>query len=243
MEAFYHSVVTFGTVDGPGIRYVLFLNGCNLACSFCHNPDTWKQSGQKLTVNELLSDYLKYKTYYDKSGGGLTISGGEPLLQANFVAELFKLCQKNNIHTALDTSGFAPLGAIDKILPYTNLVMFSLKAFSANLHFELTGQNNQLILQNLQKVINSSVPLTIRYVIIPELTDTKNELKQFAQKMLTLPPYTKIELLAYHSLGKAKWDALGYSYQLTKTPEATPQHILNAKNFLLHEGLTNKFIV
>lgn len=231
-SGYYHSVETFGTVDGPGIRYVLFLSGCGLQCKFCHNPDTWQQGEKTITVEEVLCDIKRYKNFYDRSGGGLTVSGGEPLLQPKFVASLFKACQKAGIHTLLDTSGAAPKENLQEVLPYTNQVQFSIKAASKSLHAELTVMESTAIIPNLHYIADSQVSLVIRFVLIPSITDTQAELKKLADLIHSLPGKYRLELLPYHILGKEKWAALGKSYSLEHIPSATPEDIKKAASFL-----------
>ncbi|MCE5285515.1 MAG: pyruvate formate lyase-activating protein [Pelosinus sp.] len=230
--AYYHSIETFGTVDGPGIRYVLFLSGCGLKCKFCHNPDTWQQGEKTITVEEVFADIKRYKNFYDRSGGGLTVSGGEPLLQPKFVAELFKTCRLAGIHTLLDTSGSAPIESLQQILPVTDQVQFSIKASSKALHNELTAMDNTIILTNLRYIAQSQVPLVIRFVLIPGITDSAYELSELANLINSLPGKIKLELLPYHILGKEKWAALGKCYSLEDIPPATPENIKSAASFL-----------
>lgn len=237
LHAYYHSIETFGTVDGPGIRYVLFLSGCGLKCKFCHNPDTWQQSEKTIKVEEVLADIKRYKTFYDRSGGGLTVSGGEPLLQPNFVAELFKACRQSGIHTLLDTSGAAPVENLKQVLPFTDQVQFSIKAASKALHRELTAMDNTHILANLRYLAESPAPLVLRFVLIPGITDTVEELKKLADLINKLPRKPQLELLPYHILGKEKWRALGKNYTLEDIPPATPDDIKNATTFLQAMGI------
>lgn len=235
---YYHSIETFGTVDGPGIRYVLFLSGCQLKCSFCHNPDTWQQSTKTITAAQILSDIKRYQNYYTRSGGGLTVSGGEPLLQPDFVSRLFEECQKAGIHTLLDTSGSASQGALQKVLPYTDQVQFSIKALSPKLHTELTAMNNTAILANLHSVAAMGLPLIIRFIIIPGITDTEAELTKLSELVKALSGKIKIELLPYHILGKEKWAALGKTYPLMNIPPASAADIARASQILKSQGLS-----
>jgi pyruvate formate lyase activating enzyme len=235
--AYYHSVETFGTVDGPGIRYVLFLSGCNLQCRFCHNPDTWQQGDKTITVEEVLADIKRYKTFYDRSGGGLTVSGGEPLLQPKFVAKLFKACRTAGIHTLLDTSGSAPKESLEEVLPFTDQVQYSIKAASELLHAELTNMDNAATLSNLRYIAQSQVPLVIRFVLIPGVIDTEQELKKLANLINALPNKPRLELLPYHILGKEKWAALGKTYSLEDILPATPDDIRRASIFLHSMGI------
>lgn len=241
MKAYYHSINTFGTVDGPGIRYLLFLAGCNLGCSFCHNPDTWVKTGKTISIEEIIEEIQKYRVFYDKSGGGITVSGGEPLLQAEFVNAIFAKCKELGIHTALDTGGFFAQAELDKVLPNTDLIMFSLKAADEDVHRRLTGKDNALILQNLFYAA-SRTQLILRYVVIPGVNDSENALAKLADVLKKLPANVKIDLLPYHSMGKAKWQMLEIPYKLNSVPDATKNDIQRVKNFFIKAGINNDYV-
>lgn len=238
MQGYYHSIETFGTVDGPGIRYVLFLSGCNLGCAFCHNPDTWPQGEKTITVDEVLADLERYRSYYQSSGGGLTVSGGEPLLQPGFVAALFKAAQAAGLHTLLDTSGHCPPENLAAVLTHTDMVQFGLKAASPRLHHRLTGTDHRLILANLHYTSLQSSRLVVRYVLIPGLTDTPEELGLLAGIITALPNQPTVELLPYHTMGCEKWEQLNRPYALTGIPSATDQETERATGYLQSRGLT-----
>lgn len=238
MQGYYHSVETFGTVDGKGIRYVLFLTGCALGCRFCHNPDTWARGEKLISVAEVLSDYNKYRSYYEASGGGLTVSGGEPLLQAAFVAKLFTACRQQGIHTTLDTAGFAAREDIDMVLPYTDAVLFGLKAALNRTHQDLTVSSAGVIRENLRYIAEAPVELTLRYIIIPTVNDSEQELMALVQMLRSLPRPIMIELLPYHAMGAAKWQHLGKEYTLADIPAASDTDTDKAKAFLARQGLT-----
>ena len=241
MKAYYHSINTFGTVDGPGIRYLLFLAGCNLGCSFCHNPDTWVRTGKMISIEEIIEEIKKYRVFYDKSGGGITVSGGEPLLQAEFVSALFAKCKELGIHTALDTGGFFAQAELDKVLPYTDLIMFSLKSADEDVHRQLTGKDNALILQNLLYAA-SKTQLILRYVIIPGVNDSETALSKLAEVIKKLPSNVKIDLLPYHTLGKTKWQALQIPYKLNTVPDASKADIQKVKSFFTKAGINNDYV-
>lgn len=236
MKAYYHSIETFGTVDGQGIRYVLFLAGCSLGCVFCHNPDTWSYGEKVITIPEILADYHKYRSFYDASGGGITVSGGEPLLQADFVAELFKACRELGIHTTLDTAGYCTQQQVFKVIPYTDAVLFSLKATTAEQYQFLTVTDNAVILANLRHFA-AHIPITLRYVLIPGINDSISDLVQLAGLIKTLPSLVPVELLAYHTLGREKWLKLGLEYRLEEVPDATGAQIAQAKRQLEAQGI------
>lgn len=229
-SAYYHSIETFGTVDGPGIRYVLFLSGCDVGCIFCHNPDTWYRGDKVISVDEVLQELEKYRPFYEKSGGGLTVSGGEPLRQAEFVANLFAKAQAKGFTTVLDTSGYSNRETLDKVLPFTDIVQISLKAVTPNLHKKLTRVANNIILDNIG-YIASKVKVILRYVVIPGITDTKVELKAFADFLRKLPTTVKLEFLPYHTLGKEKWDKLGLEYKLDDVKDATEEDVNKVKSY------------
>ncbi|MEG6584393.1 pyruvate formate-lyase-activating protein [Dendrosporobacter sp. 1207_IL3150] len=236
MKAYYHSVETFGTVDGRGIRYVLFLSGCTLGCIFCHNPDTWASGDKTITVEEVLKDFTKYRSFYTSSGGGITVSGGEPLLQAEFVAELFKACREQGIHTTLDTSGYCSEQNAALVLPYVDEVLFCLKAATAESYKSLTLADNTKILANLNHFA-ASTELNIRYVIIPDINNSEEDMIKLAELIKSLPKQVPVDLLPYHSLGREKWDKLGMPYQLSDVPDAELKHINEAKKVLINQGI------
>lgn len=233
---YFHSVETFGTVDGPGMRYVLFLSGCRLGCVFCHNRDTWNFGSQSVSVEAVLADIEKYRGFYDASGGGLTVSGGEPLLQPEFVAALFAACRERGIHTTLDTAGCCPAEALTSVLPYTDLVLFSIKSAIRQTHIRLTGQADDGISGNLQLAAQQK-PLIVRYVVIPGITGTEPELTALARLVTALPSQPPVELLAYHQTGRQKWDALSLDYPLDGTPAATAADLEWAGRVLTAHGV------
>ena len=231
MRGYYHSRETFGTVDGKGIRYVLFLSGCALTCAFCHNPDTWQRGDKTITVKEIIDDLLKYRHYYEVSGGGITVSGGEPLLQPEVVAALFQDCRQKGIHTTLDTAGFCPQNNIEQVLPYTDEVLFCVKVMDAEKHRQLTGADNHCIQSNL-RLAAAQVPTVIRYVVIPGINDQLMDIQQLADFILSLSQPVSVELLGYHTLGLKKWEMLGLPYRLLSVPQATPMHLETVRNLL-----------
>ena len=237
MQGYYHSVETFGTVDGKGIRYVLFLTGCALGCRFCHNPDTWARGEKTITVDQVLSDYGRYRSYYDASGGGITVSGGEPLLQAPFVAELLASCRRQGIHTTLDTAGFADQSSIDLVLPHADAVLFGLKTAVNRTHQYLTAAGVEPILQSLRHIAAAPVDLLLRYILIPDINNSDSELLALAQLLQSLPRSIAVDLLPYHVMGTDKWGRLGMAYELTGIPPASAADIAKAKAFLAKQGL------
>lgn len=229
-----HSFETLGTVDGPGIRFVIFMQGCPLKCKYCHNRDTWEiGKGTKYTVNELVKKVLRSKPYFEASKGGVTVSGGEPLLQAQFVLELFKKLKKYNIHTALDTAGSIPLtDTIKEVLKYTDLVLLDIKHINNEKNIELTGHPNTHNL-NFAKYLNEqNIPMWINQVIVPGITDDTEDLKQEKEFLKQFTNIKNIRLLPYHSLGKFKWEEMNLGYPLKDVRDANSEDIEKAKKIL-----------
>ena len=229
-----HSTESFGTVDGPGIRFVVFMQGCSLKCKYCHNRDTWDtNSGTTISVSELVKEVLKYKTYIDNSNGGVTVSGGEPLLQTEFVTEFFKELKKLNIHTALDTAGSLPISdKIKELLKYTDLVLLDIKHINNEKAINLTGISNKNNLEFAKYLSNINIPVWIRQVLIPGYTDDKFDLIKLKEFLNTLKNVEKAEILPYHDLGKFKWEKLGDKYELENVKSPTNEDIQKAKNLL-----------
>lgn len=229
-----HSIESFGTVDGPGIRFVIFMQGCTLKCKYCHNRDTWKvNSGNEVSIDELVKEILNYKTYMDNSGGGVTVSGGEPLLQAEFVTELFKRLKKLGIHTALDTAGSLPLSStIKELLKYTDLVLLDIKHINDEKAINLTGFSNKNNLDFAKYLNNVNIPVWIRQVLVPGYTDDKFDLQKLKSFIDTLSNVEKIEILPYHNLGAFKWDELGDTYELKNVIPPSQEDIEKAEQIL-----------
>lgn len=213
-----HSFESMGLVDGPGIRSVVFLQGCRLRCAFCHNPDTWGcGSGQLVEPHALAERLARFRGYYARSGGGVTFSGGEPLLQPEFLAECLRLCRESGIHTCLDTAG-AGLGGYADVLAHTDLVLYDVKHHDPDAYRALTGRDMDETLRFVQAVRESGVPLWVRHVVVPGLTDGREHLAALRAYVDTLPNVQKVELLPYHRLGETKYQALGRAYPLAGAP-------------------------
>jgi len=229
-----HSIETLGTVDGPGIRFIIFLQGCPLKCKYCHNRDTWNlQNGKNTNINELIQKILRSKPYFDSSNGGVTVSGGEPLLQTNFVTTLFKRLKELNIHTALDTAGSLPINEnIKELLNYTDLVILDIKHIDNQKCINLTGMPNTNTL-NFAKYLNEkNIPTWIRQVIVPTITDEEKDLLKLKDFLSSLNNIEKIEFLPYHNLGKYKWEKLGETYPLENIRTANDTDIKRAETIL-----------
>lgn len=228
-----HSIETFGTVDGPGIRVVLFLQGCPLRCAYCHNRDTWDARGGRLWQVDQLHDFvMRYKPYMDSSGGGVTVTGGEPLLQHGFVTELFKSLKAEGIHTALDTSGYCDVAQVQPLLDVTDLVLLDIKAVEALLHKRLTGVDNARILAFAKSLAQREIPVWVRHVLVPGLTDSEEELTALRGIVESLGNVQRVELLPYHTMGVYKWNQLGCDYPLEGVPEPTQEQMDRAYQIL-----------
>ena len=233
-----HSVESFGSADGPGVRYIVFLKGCNMRCQYCHNPDTWaKDGGELMTPEEVLKKALRYKTYW-KEKGGITVSGGEALLQIDFVTELFRLAKEKGVNTCLDTSGnpFSleePFKSkFDELMKYTDLFMLDIKHMDDAAHRKLTGQTNQNILEMAAYLSDHGKAMWIRHVLVPGITTEEDELHRLISFLDTLKTVDRVEVLPYHTLGVFKWKELGIPYQLEGVDPPTKEQIDRAKEIL-----------
>jgi pyruvate formate lyase activating enzyme len=219
-----HSVETCGTVDGPGVRYVVFTQGCPLRCVYCHNPDTRAatcKSMTSMTASELVSDILKYKSYFKFSGGGVTLTGGEPLMQKSFVAALFKECQNEFIHTTLDTSGYDDIDQTTKeLLKHTDLVLLDIKSISDETFKKVTGFSNDKTIRFANYLSEHYIDTWVSFVLVPGLTDIEEELHGLASFLTTKKNVKRVRILPFHQLGAYKWQDLSLNYQLkeTRTP-------------------------
>ena len=210
MKGSVNSIETFGLVDGPGIRTVVFLNGCKLRCKYCHNPEMWTIGDKNMKVSEVVDLIIKNKPYF-KKGGGVTFSGGEPLLQCEFLTEICKILKKENIHIAIDTAGVTN-GNYLEILYYTDLVILDIKHFTKEGYYQITGQNIEPSLNFIDDVVRLKKEVWIRQVIIPGVNDNYNYVKNLKKFILKIPNVTKIEFLPFHRLGKEKYEKLNILY-------------------------------
>ncbi len=234
MTGYLHSVETFGSVDGPGVRFVAFLSGCAMRCKFCHNPDTWQMTGEKIEADDLLKRALRYKAYW-KNNGGITVSGGEPMLQCEFVTEFFRLAKKQGIHTTLDTSG-QPWNENDEkfseLLEVTDLVILDIKETDDEAHKNLTGHTNKNIIEFAHHLSDIGKPMWIRHVLVPGLTDSEKSLKELKQLINDLKTVEKVEILPYHTFGVQKWEKLGMEYELKDIKPPTKEETDKAEKIL-----------
>ena len=233
-----HSLETFGLVDGPGVRFVVFMQGCAMRCKYCHNPDTWSvNSGEKYTPQQLFDRAYRYHRYW-KNNGGITVSGGEPLLQLDFVTEFFRIAKQHGVHTTLDTSAQpfsleeGRLKKFEELIKHTDLVLLDLKEPDSTKHIELTGHKNENIFQFAKWLSDNGKDMWIRHVLVPELTDDAQGLEELYRFISTLKTVKRVEILPYHTLGLAKWQALGIDYPLNGVRTPAREEIQKAEEIL-----------
>lgn len=238
MKGRIHSLESFGTVDGPGVRYVIFLQGCPMRCAYCHNPDTWEfGSGREIEPAYLIEQYERNVDFY--KGGGITVTGGEPLCQLDFLIELFTLAKKKNIHTCIDTSGIAYhssrefLDKLDRLMALTDLVMLDIKHINKEKHMELTGQPNDGIIQFAYYLNEKRIPTWIRHVVVPGLTDDQESLRALGYFIGGLSNLQALDLLPYHVMGVKKYEELGLEYRLKDIPAMNKDKLRELKLHIL----------
>lgn len=230
-----HSIETLGTFDGPGIRYVVFFQGCPFQCKYCHNRDTWSnRKNQLMTVEEIFDGYEKYKHFYRH--GGITASGGDPILQLEFLTDLFIEAKNRNIHTCLDTAASCYAKKDDELykelLKYTDLVLLDIKHINRDKHKEITGSKNDHVIEFARLLDDLGIPMIIRHVLVPGLTDDENDLKELRAFIDTLHMVQGIEVLPYHTKGRVKWEQMGLIYPLQETKEPTKEEVQKAEQIL-----------
>ena len=237
-----HSTESFGAADGPGVRFIVFMQGCHMRCRYCHNPDTWKMDGgDEVTADEILKRALRFKPYWGKDGG-ITISGGEPLLQIDFVIELFKKAKELGINTCIDTAGnpFKKeepfFSKFEELMKYTDLLLLDLKEINPTRHKDLTGFDNSNIIEMAKYLSEINKPVWIRHVLVPEHSDFDEDLDALGDFIDTLSNVDRVEILPYHTLGKFKWENLGIPYTLESISPPSAERIENAKN-RIHAGI------
>lgn len=231
---YIHSLETFGTVDGPGVRFVVFFQGCPMRCQYCHNPDTWLlEDGKEMAAEEILAYFMRNRSFY--KNGGITATGGEPMLQIEFLIELFTKAKEQGIHTCLDTSGIMFSGetpAVTALMKVTDLVMLDIKHISDEKHKKLTGHSNQKILDFSGYLDSIGKPVWIRHVVVPGITYEESALTELGSFLKTLSNVERLEVLPYHALGKVKYDNLGMEYVLKDTPQLTKEDAKIAENII-----------
>jgi pyruvate formate-lyase 1-activating enzyme len=238
-----HSVETFGSVDGPGIRFLIFLKGCSMRCRYCHNPDTWDPETDDLrTADELLTQAMRYRSYWGREGG-ITVSGGEALLQMDFLTELFRKAKAKGIHTCLDTSG-QPFtrrepffSKFAELMKYTDLLLFDLKQIDDAKHRELTGRTNRNILDCARYLSDIGKPIWVRHVLVPGITDNDDDLHALRAFIDTLQNVKRVEVLPYHAMGTYKWEQLGIPYTLKDVSAPSEERVRNAEHILTAPGI------
>ncbi len=236
-----HSFESFGTVDGPGIRFVVFLQGCPLRCQYCHNPDTWKSGGEEYTAEDVAQRVLRYKNYFGDKGG-VTVSGGEPLLQIDFVIELFGLLKAKGIHTCVDTSGITfkadskeCVEKHEKLISLTDLFLLDIKHIDDEACIRLTGQSNANTLAFAKFLSEKGKKMWIRQVLVPGITDSEETLKETRKFIDGLETVEKVEVLPYHTMGVVKYEKLGYEYPLAGVEAPKKEQVAYAKRILCGE--------
>ena len=240
MEGRIHSLESFGTVDGPGTRFVVFVQGCPMRCMYCHNPDTWAMTGgTMMEPSYILEQYHRNEPFY-RNGGGLTVTGGEPLMQIDFLIELFSLCKTEGIHTCLDTSGIAfnpdneaLMEKFDRLCEVTDLVMLDIKHIDPDKHFTLCKQPNKNILKFADYIDQKNVAIWIRHVVVPGYTDDEKYLYDLGYFIGHLKNLKALDALPYHTMGKTKYDKLGYDYPLDGVPAMDKNTLLEKKSAIL----------
>lgn len=243
-----HSLESFGTVDGPGARFVVFMQGCMFRCQYCHNRDTWDlDGGQLYSVTEIIDEVLPYTTFMEASGGGVTVTGGEPLLQRDFVCVLFKaLKQHAGIHTCLDTNGhLAPQhydAALDKLFEHTDLFLLDIKHMDEAAHIRLTEVTNQFALSFARRLAERDRPTWIRYVVVPGYTDQLSNARALADFVAPMSNVQRVELLPYHSLGAHKWTMLGLTYPLAEVSPPTPERMQEIADIFHARGVATNHV-
>ncbi|MFI3207902.1 MAG: pyruvate formate-lyase-activating protein [Eubacteriales bacterium] len=238
-EGYIHSIESCGTVDGPGIRYVIFTQGCPLRCQYCHNPDTWKVGvGKTKTVDEVLEGFYSNQAFYRT--GGVTVTGGEPMLQMEFLIDLFRNLKEHGVHTCLDTSGIVYqdrnrkfMDQLEELLPLTDLVMLDIKHIRPDRHIALTGHSNEGILAFAQYLDRKHIPMWIRHVMVPGITFFREYLEELGTFMGSLHNIQALDVLPYHSMGVSKYEELNIEYPLRGVPDGTKEEARAARETIL----------
>ncbi len=244
MLGYIHSTESFGTVDGPGIRFVIFMQGCPMRCLYCHNPDTWEYGkGQRRTADSLLEEYDSCREFVK---GGITCTGGEPLMQMDFVTELFEKAKRRGIHTCLDTSGctFDPdnaalLEKFRRLTECTDLVMLDIKHIDSERHRKLTGRGNENILRFAEFLRDRHTELWVRHVVVPGYTDDKRSLHDLGYFLGGLTNLKALDVLPYHTLGAPKYKSLGLDYPLEGVPPLEKEQAVRAKDIIM-DGIRDR---
>lgn len=237
MKGYIHSFESFGTKDGPGIRFVLFLQGCPLRCLYCHNVDTWDLKNKKymFTPEETMKEISKVKGFIKT--GGITVSGGEPLMQPEFILELFRLCKNENIHTAVDTSGYLLNDKIKEVLELTDLVLLDIKHINPVKYKSLTSVELKPTLDFMDYLSKINKPVWVRYVLVPGYTDDEKDLRTWAKYVSNFKNVERVDILPFHQMASYKWEGLGRTYELQDTPAPSKEGIEKAEEIFKYFGL------
>lgn len=240
IKGYIHSHESFGTVDGPGIRYVVFTQGCPLRCKYCHNSDTWIKDGAKYieTPEQTFLEICKYKNYIKT--GGVTVTGGEPLTQPEYIKELFKLCKADGIHTTIDTSGYVLNDKVKEALEFTDLVLLDIKAINPEQYKDLTGVELEPTLKFASYLKEIGKPMWVRHVVVPGITDNDVYLNQLADYLKSFDNLQMVEVLPYHSLGEFKWEKMGMEYPLKGIEQLSSERVIEVKQIFKDRGLKVK---
>ena len=231
---YIHSIETMGLVDGPGIRVVVFMQGCPLRCQFCHNPDTWiPEKNLEISTPDLVDRIRKFRPYFEDSGGGVTFSGGEPLYQSKFLAETLKLCKKAGINTCVDTSGTGyDKDYLEEIFKWTDLFLLDIKAIEPDKYLTMTGKTQDEFNYFKEEVNNHNARLWLRQVIVPGINDTKEYILKLKEYIKTFNNVERVELLPYHTLGVSKYEKLGIPYKLASVEALSKEKLEELKEIL-----------
>jgi pyruvate formate lyase activating enzyme len=241
IDGLVHSVETMGTVDGPGIRFVLFTSGCSLRCWYCHNPDTsYDRRGTRRKVSEILAEISQYKDFIKGSGGGVTISGGDPLFQPKLTKGILAGCKALGLHTCLDTSGHLGRQLDDEMLENTDLVLLDIKSFNPDVYKKLTGGDLQPTLDLARRLARAHKPVWLRYVLVPSITDNPSDIEALARYAAKLGNVERVDVLPFHQLGKHKWKELQINYVLEDTDEPSQELTETARNIFRANGFEDK---
>ena len=240
MKGYIHSIESFGTVDGPGLRFVVFFQGCPMRCRYCHNPDTWQpNTGTEMTAEEIMEKFRRNKAFY--SSGGITVTGGEPLLQIDFLTELFRRAKAEGVHTCIDTSGitYNPSNAeymkkLDILMEYTDLIMLDIKHIDEEKHRALTAHSNKNILEFVKYLDAKKIPLWVRHVVVPTVTDDPKYWEQLGRFMATVSNIKALDVLPYHTMGVKKYQELGIEYPLEGIPARDKELARKAREVIIN---------
>jgi pyruvate formate lyase activating enzyme len=238
VQGYIHSVETAGTVDGPGIRYIVFTTGCPLNCVYCHNPDTRKmKSGKLVNSFDILKEIHEYKDYHKATGGGVTISGGEPMVQPEFISSIFAGCKQMNVHTTLDTSGFLNNKLSDEQLANVDLVLLDIKSMLPDIYKKITKVELQPTLDFAKRLEKLGIKVWIRFVLVPGWSDREDNVQALAQFVSSLSNVEMVEVLPFHKMGEDKWKKMSLEYELYDVQEPSQEHTDSIKQIFKDKGL------